>query len=65
MENHLMKMKHVKKLMSCDVVTWTDPDNGKCSRTMVISSIKIKGNVVCIEDRNGGYLECLAEELSE
>lgn len=59
-----MKMKQVKQLHSGDEVTWNDPDNGTCSKTMIISSIATKGDVVFIFDTKGYYLECLAKELS-
>jgi hypothetical protein len=59
-----MKVKDIKKLHSGDEVTWNDPDEGKCSRTLTIGSIKVTGDIVRILDIEGDYLECLAEELS-
>ena len=59
-----MKIKYIEQLQSGDEVTWTDPDDGICSRTMVISSIEINGNIICIRDRDGNYLECFPSELS-
>jgi len=58
-----MKLKYVKELHSGDKVHWTDPDNGLCSRQLVIGSIKINGDIVRILDKDGNYLECLAKEL--
>ena len=54
----------VKQLHSGDEVTWNDPDGGLCSKTIVISSIEIKGDTICISDKDGGYLECFDHELS-
>ena len=59
-----MKLLHVKRLHSGDEVTWNDPDNGECTRTFIISTIAVHGDVVRIVDRDGNYLECLAKELS-
>ena len=47
-----------------DEVFWTDPDAGICSRPLVISEIELKEDIVCITDKDGGYLECFSEELS-
>ena len=59
-----MKTKDVKKLKQGDEVTWNDPDDGLCTRTLTIGSIKVTGDVIRILDKDGGYLECLAKELS-
>jgi outer membrane protein assembly factor BamB len=59
-----MKMKDIWKLRSGDQVHWTDPDGGICSRTFTVQTIKVKGNIVYITDKSGGYLECFAKELS-
>jgi len=59
-----MKVKDVKKLKSGDEVHWKDPDEGLCSRTLTIGSIKVTGDIVRILDTEGDYLECLAKELS-
>jgi len=47
-----------------DQVHWTDPDGGKCSRTLTIQSIEWKGSIARIIDTDGGELECFANELS-
>lgn len=59
-----MTKSQVKKLHPGDEVHWTDPDEGLCSRTMTIQSIEVKGDIVCIQDKNGDVLECFAKELS-
>lgn len=59
-----MKMKSVKQLHAGDEVRWNDPDGGLCSKTIHISSIEVKGSIICITDVNGDYLECFAKELS-
>ena len=59
-----MESNEIKQLHSGDEVTWNDPDDGICTRTLTIQSIKIKGEVVCITDSEGQYLECLSSELS-
>lgn len=43
---------------------WTDPDDGICSRYYTISKIRVKGDIVCITDIDGTYLECCADKLS-
>lgn len=57
-------MRNIKKLHPGDEVFWTDPDGGACSKSIIILEIEVKGNVVCILGKDGGYLECLAKELS-
>lgn len=48
-----------------DEVTWNDPDDGACTRTLTIQSITYLGdNTVRITDKAGGELECLLSELS-
>ena len=52
-----------KNLTSGDVVTWCDPDNGECSRTLTIKSIEYCGDHLIIIDTNGGELHCYPDEL--
>ena len=58
----------VRGLRNGDEVTWNDPDEGACTRTMTIRKIVLRGRgggaMVEITDTDGGYLECLARELS-
>jgi len=56
-------MQWINNLRSGDEVYWNDPDNGICSRHMIIESIEIVGNTVCITDTEGNYLECFKNEL--
>ena len=58
-----MKMSEIKELRYDDEVYWEDPDNGLASRAVQIASIDIKGDVVCILEKDGHYLECFAHEL--
>jgi len=54
-----------KLLQSGDQVTWTDPDNGLCSRTLTIQHIQyLPGGIVQITDSFGGYVEAYFRELS-
>lgn len=55
-----------------DRVTWNDPDDGLCSRTVAIKSIEIQydedtGDIehVAITDVDGSDLECLPDELEQ
>jgi hypothetical protein len=47
-----------------ETVYWDDPDNGTCSRTIVIASIAIVGETIRITGTDGSALECPAVELS-
>jgi hypothetical protein len=58
-----MNIKDIKNLCAGDEVFWEDPDNGKCSYSLIISDIEIDGDVIKIIDKDGGYLECFANEL--
>jgi hypothetical protein len=59
-----MTLKEVENLQNGDEVFWTDPDDGIGSRHIVIQSIEIKGEVVCLYGKDGSELECYAHELS-
>ncbi len=68
-ENDESDWKH--SLHAGDQVYWSDPDDGKCSRNIVIGSIEYQGTeddgenrVVVIQDRDGGIVECILRELS-
>ena len=53
-----------KRHVAGATVRWYDPDDGMCSRTLVIETIAYcAGGVIKITDTEGGYLECLSEEL--
>lgn len=47
-----------------DKVRWTDPDEGACSRDIVIRSCEVIDDAFCIVDEDGSVVECLPEELS-
>ena len=54
-----------KLLQSGDQVTWTDPDQGLCSRTLTISDISyLPGGLVQITDQYGGFVLAHFNELS-
>ena len=59
-----MNEEQVKNLQNGDEVFWTDPDDGITSRRIIIQSVEIKGDVVCIFGQDGDELECYAGELS-
>ena len=59
------KIEFLENLTNGDEIYWTDPDEGKCSRVIVVREIQIsEDGVACIYDVDGSYLECLVEELS-
>lgn len=62
-----MTITEVKKLKAGDEVRWNDPDNGLCSKTIKIATIKVRpcfDFTVIITGDDGSYLECFAFELS-
>lgn len=59
-----MTLKEAKQLKAGDVVWWDDPDEGTCSRLYYIKAVAVNGDIVSIEDRDGGFVECYARELS-
>ena len=61
-----MTIKEVKQLHNGDEVFWSDPDDGICSRTITIQSIKIDApnEIISIYGNDGDYLQCFAHELS-
>lgn len=52
------------KLLPGDEVHWTDPDDGACSKDVVIRSCEAVDDMFFIVDVDGGELECLPKELS-
>lgn len=58
-----MTLKQAMELHKGDEVTWNDPDEGRCTRTIIINTVEIDEDVVKITDPNGDYLECLIGEL--
>jgi hypothetical protein len=55
----------VYNLAPGDEVTWNDPDEGECTRTLRIQKIEFHGDdIVKIYDTEGNYLEARVEELS-
>lgn len=50
-------------LQSGDSVYWNDPDEGACSRVLEIASIEVHGDVVCITEPDGTYIETYCWEL--
>ena len=59
-----MTEQEIRRLNKGDIVYWTDPDEGGCSRHYTIQTIRVSGEIVSISDREGDYLSCFAEELS-
>ncbi len=60
-----MDIKDVKNLDVGDEVYWTDPDEGKCSRYLIISDILVRDdNIIQILAQDGSCLECFPWELS-
>lgn len=55
---------NIDELHTGDEVTWNDPDDGLCTRTLKIQEITIVGDIVQIIDDHGTYLECFKHELS-
>lgn len=54
-----------KHLHPGDQVMWTDPDNGVCSRTLIILKVEyLSEDVVRITDTEGIDLEAFLHELS-
>jgi hypothetical protein len=58
-----MTLTQVKNLKPGDKVYWTDPDDGLCSKVLVIKKITIRGDIVRI-GQHGYCLDCFAKELS-
>ena len=58
--------QHWRKLLQPgDRITWTDPDQGLCSRTLTIQRIQyLPGGIVQIADNFGGYIVAHLRELS-
>jgi hypothetical protein len=59
-----MTKKEVKELHPGDEVFWNDPDEGTCSKNIIILEISTKGDIVCITGDDGADLECFAHELN-
>ena len=59
-----MTFEEVARLRRGDEVFWNDPDEGLCSRYLIIQTIEVKGNIVVIQEDDGTNLECFAEELT-
>lgn len=59
-----MTPEEIAKLGAGDKVFWSDPDNGACSRDIVIQSIEMIGETVIVCGTDGTALECFSEELS-
>ena len=61
-----MTIKEIKNLRSGDEVFWTDPDEGECSRYIIIRTITIEegSDILSIYGQDGDYLQCFAHELS-
>lgn len=62
--NKALTIAQAKKLKQGDRVYWTDPDDGICSRLLVIQEVNVTTGVVKITDTLGGYIECWPRELS-
>ena len=61
-----MTLQEVKNLHNGDEVFWNDPDNGHCSRHIIIQSIEIDepNEIISIYGKKNDYLQCFAHELS-
>lgn len=60
-----MTTKQALKLHTGGEIYWTDPDTDVCSRNLIISQIKYKGdNIFWIMATDGWEIECFADELS-
>jgi len=63
-----MNKKQVKALHNGDEVYWNDPDEGLCSKYIVIRHITLMDEtddpIICITSNDGDDLECFAHELS-
>ena len=59
-----MDLREVRDLRPGDEIFWNDPDEGLCSRYITIQEIDLEGDMLCILDKDGGYLECFPHELS-
>ena len=59
-----MTFEEVARLRNGDEVFWNDPDEGLCSRYIIIQTIEVKGDIVVIQEDDGTTLECFAEELT-
>lgn len=60
-----MTAAKLKKLHTGDEVFWIDPDDGRTSKSLIVQSVKICGEIIQITDKNGDYLECFAHELKQ
>ena len=58
-----MLVSDVKKLKPWDVIHWIDPDDGSCSRDLVVRYTEVIGSIVCVEDVDGSVLKCHVDEL--
>jgi hypothetical protein len=67
-----MTITEAQQLKAGDTVTWTDPDDGLCSRTETITAIEIyaeddeyfEDTMIHIDFADDGEVECFAAELS-
>jgi hypothetical protein len=59
-----MTKKTAKTLKPGTKLFWSDPDDGACSRILIIDVVEVRGDMVKITDKDGGYLECPPSELS-
>ena len=46
-------------------VFWQDPDNGACSRYVVIKHVEFHGEIVRLQESDGAVIECFLNELSD
>lgn len=62
-----LSLAKIRGLQRGDSVYWNDPDDGICSRVLVIQTIEINDEddpVVIIMEPDGSVVECFASELS-
>lgn len=60
-----MTRRQARTLRAGDEVYWTDPDGGRCSRSIIIGEIEVhEDGVAVITDKDGSVVECFLGELS-
>lgn len=52
------------QLKKGDKITWSDPDNGICSKTGRIKNINYKGDIISVLWQDGSLTEMLGKEIT-
>lgn len=58
-----MTQDEARRLGPGDEVFWNDPDDGACSRAVVIQTIEHREDVVLIREPSGAVIEAFVWEL--